>query len=186
MKLYNKNMKKLIIAGLALSFLLPVFSFAQQGPGPGGTIIPGVLNQVSPNVQGNTDLPASGDTPSTQNIGNSGGENIGNAGGENVGNSGTGNAQRLENPIKFGSVDALLVALLALVVKIGYIVVVFMVIYVGFLFVVARGNSEKLKAAKTALMWTLIGAVVLLGAQVIAIAVQNTVDAISSSNTTTL
>ena len=53
--------------------------------------------------------------------------------------------------------------------------VVIMVLYSGFLFVTARGNAEKLGSAKQALLYTLIGAAIVLGAQGFATIVQNTV-----------
>jgi hypothetical protein len=42
------------------------------------------------------------------------------------------------------------------------------------LFVVSKGNPEELKKAKTTLYWTIIGALILLGAQVIAKIIENT------------
>jgi len=55
---------------------------------------------------------------------------------------------------------------------------IFFMVYAGFLFVTARGNQEQLKTAKKALVWTLIGVAVLLGAKVIATAIQGTIDLI--------
>lgn len=55
-------------------------------------------------------------------------------------------------------------------------IVVLMVIYAGFLFVTAQGNVEKLTTAKRAITYALIGAVILIGAEAIAIFIQNTVD----------
>lgn len=50
-----------------------------------------------------------------------------------------------------------------------------MIIYSGLLFVSGRGNPEKMKQAKQTLMYTLIGAAVVLGAFVISKAIQATV-----------
>lgn len=54
-----------------------------------------------------------------------------------------------------------------------------MLVYVGYLFVVARGNPGEIEAARKALLWTLIGALILLGAKAIAIGIQQTVQALS-------
>jgi hypothetical protein len=54
-------------------------------------------------------------------------------------------------------------------------VVVIMLLYSGFLFVIARGNIEKLGEAKNALMYTMIGAAIVLGAEGFALVIQNTV-----------
>lgn len=53
---------------------------------------------------------------------------------------------------------------------------VIMLIYCGFLFVTAKGNAEKLGDAKKALMYTLIGAAIVLGAQGLSEIIGNTVE----------
>lgn len=61
------------------------------------------------------------------------------------------------------------------VIEIGIPIVALAVIYSGFLFVAARGNTEKLTKAKDALLYTLIGAAILLGSWAIAQLVSDTV-----------
>lgn len=46
--------------------------------------------------------------------------------------------------------------------------VVIFIIYAGYLFVTAQGEERKIQKARTALLWTLIGAGVILGAQIMA------------------
>jgi len=65
-------------------------------------------------------------------------------------------------------------AILRIVVLIGIPIAVFFVIYAGFLFVTARGSDEQLNKAKKAFFWALIGSAVLLGAWVLAKAVEGT------------
>ena len=60
-----------------------------------------------------------------------------------------------------------------------------MLVYSGFLFVSAQGNPEKLATARKAIMWTIIGAVVVLGASVLASAIEGTVDNIKKDPTQT-
>jgi len=98
----------------------------------------------------------------------------------------TGQNVALINPLGTGScsnngdcLSSFLTSILQFVVRIGAIVVVFMLVYVGFLFVTARGNEIKITAARTALLWTVVGALILLGAQAIAMAIQATVKALS-------
>lgn len=67
------------------------------------------------------------------------------------------------------------------VLYVGVPIVALAIIYTGFLFISAQGNSEKLTKAKKALLYTLIGAVLLLGAFVIANAIQGTVNEIKKS-----
>ena len=64
------------------------------------------------------------------------------------------------------------------VLYIGIPIIALAIIYTGFLFVSASGNSEKLTKAKSALLYTLIGGALLLGAFVIANAISSTVDEI--------
>lgn len=63
-----------------------------------------------------------------------------------------------------------------IVLVVGVPIVVLAIIYSGFLFVSAQGNAEKLKTAKKAILYSVIGAVLLLGAFVIASAIGDTVN----------
>ena len=71
-------------------------------------------------------------------------------------------------------------AIINIVLVIGVPIVTLAIIYTGFLFVKAQGNSEQITKAKSALMYTLIGAALLLGAWVLAEAIKATVDQIKS------
>jgi len=80
------------------------------------------------------------------------------------------------NPIpKVTSVPGLIKTILEGLLKIGIPVVALAIVYCGFLFVFARGNPEKLKKAKDALLYTLIGAAILLGSWAIAQMISATV-----------
>ncbi|OGI94940.1 hypothetical protein A2917_01915 [Candidatus Nomurabacteria bacterium RIFCSPLOWO2_01_FULL_42_17] len=79
------------------------------------------------------------------------------------------------NPIKTDSLNGLIKNLLEGVLKVGMPIVALAIIYCGFLFVSARGNTEKLTKAKDALLYTLIGAAILLGSWAIAQLISETV-----------
>lgn len=98
--------------------------------------------------------------------------------GGNPGTGGNTTGSGLTNPLSVGSFEEFLTAILNGVVTIGTIVLVMMLVYVGFLFVVAQGKSEELQKAKSALVWTIIGGLVLLGATSIQLVIQGTVDSI--------
>ncbi len=89
----------------------------------------------------------------------------------------------IDNPLGNNSgVDTLpkfIEKLLDIVITIGIPIVVVFIIYAGFLFVSSRGNKEKLGPAKDALLYALIGAAVLLGAKIIALAIQGTINDLS-------
>jgi len=76
------------------------------------------------------------------------------------------------------SLPALIQTILTDAIKIGIPIVALAIIYCGFLFVFARGNSEKLTKAKDALLYTLIGAAILLGALAIATMISTTMTAL--------
>lgn len=82
---------------------------------------------------------------------------------------------KIVNPITTNTINEFIRILLEGVLKIGIPIVALAVIYCGFLFVQARGNSEKLTKAKDALWYTLIGAAVLLGSWAIAKLISETV-----------
>ena len=85
------------------------------------------------------------------------------------------------NPIpSVTSIPGLIQIFLEGALKIGIPVVALAIIYCGFLFVFARGNSEKLGKAKDALLYTLIGAAILLGSWAIAKMISATVTGLGS------
>lgn len=86
----------------------------------------------------------------------------------------------LVNPLRgINSFEELLARLLEAVVRIGTIFLTVAIIWVGFLFVAARGNEEKVTRARQALLYTVIGGLILLGAQAIASVIQSTVESIT-------
>lgn len=86
-------------------------------------------------------------------------------------------AVELLNPL--GETDTLtefIANLLELVVMIVFPIIVLFIVYIGFLFIAAQGNAEKLTAAKKYLLWAIVGALLVLGAQALSFAIQATVD----------
>ena len=86
---------------------------------------------------------------------------------------------KIVNPLpNINSLDGLIQTILTGVIKVGLPIIALAIIYCGFLFVSARGNPESIKKAKDALIYTLIGAAILLGAWAIALLIRNTVVAL--------
>jgi hypothetical protein len=75
----------------------------------------------------------------------------------------------------------LVAALIDIVITVGIPIVTLAIIYTGYLFVIARGDTTKIKEARTAFTWTVIGAVILLASWVIAQAIHGTVNQIINS-----
>lgn len=102
----------------------------------------------------------------------------GNPGG-GVSPGGNPGGQGLTNPLKdIDTLPEFLSAILGGIVQIGTIVLIMMLVYVGFLFVAARGNAEKIQGAKSALLWTVIGGLILLGATAIQLVIEGTVNSL--------
>ncbi|MCU0660423.1 MAG: pilin [Candidatus Pacebacteria bacterium] len=87
-------------------------------------------------------------------------------------------ADKLQNPLggDVKTIPQFIAKILEIITKIGTPIIVIMIIYSGFLFVWARGNEEKLTKAKSTLMWTLVGAALMLGAWILAQAIVGTVN----------
>jgi hypothetical protein len=85
----------------------------------------------------------------------------------------------LINPLQGGgTLESFLLNILSFIVRIGAIIVVLMMVFVGFKFVAARGDPTKITEARNMLLWTVIGALVLLGAEAIAKGIEATVQAL--------
>lgn len=79
-----------------------------------------------------------------------------------------------KNPINKKSVSEVVKAFLEFITKLGAVLSVLFVVFAGFLFVTARGNESQLAKAKIALLWTMVGALITLGAFVLARIIENT------------
>ena len=91
----------------------------------------------------------------------------------------------IDNPLgKTGPQDipSFIKKILEIVVTIGTPIVTLAIIYTGFLFVKAQGKPEEITKAKQTLLYSIIGAALILGSFVIATAIKGTVDDISSGN----
>jgi hypothetical protein len=87
----------------------------------------------------------------------------------------------LVNPLKnITSLPALLDAIIKAIVEIGTIVLILALIWVGFSFVRAQGNPTEIAKARSALVWTIIGGAILLGAQALSTVIQSTAQGLGS------
>jgi hypothetical protein len=85
----------------------------------------------------------------------------------------------LGNPITFGKIPELLLAVINVLLVIALPIIVFYLIYAGFLYVAARGKPEELKQANQALTFGIIGGVIVAGAFAILQIVSNLIEAFS-------
>ncbi|MFT5280902.1 MAG: hypothetical protein ACI9AR_000343 [Flavobacteriaceae bacterium] len=132
-------------------------------------------------ASGNNSGVSGGD--SDYNPGGSGGDsdyNPDGSGGDSDYNSDSSGFNGFTNPIKIGSLQELLKKILDIVLTISIPIVAIFIIYSGFLFVTSRGDMEKLKTAKQALLYAVIGGAVVLGAWVISNAIAKTINEIKT------
>jgi undecaprenyl pyrophosphate phosphatase UppP len=80
----------------------------------------------------------------------------------------------LSGPNASNSIGQLVNNLFDAIIQIGLVFVVMAIIYAGLQFVLAQGNDDKLKKAKSIFLWTVIGGVILLGAGAISEVICNT------------
>ncbi len=92
---------------------------------------------------------------------------------------GPSNSVGLRNPISSDSLADFFAKFLGILVQVGFPIIILAIIYTGFLFVKAQGNPEELQTAKRAFLWTIVGAIILLGASAISVLIQGTVNEIS-------
>lgn len=85
-------------------------------------------------------------------------------------------SEKLCNPLQFDSLGDFVAAFVRTARDVGILVAVVGLVYAGFLKVTALGDEEKLKKANKAFLWGVIGTAIMLGAWVIALAIQGTVN----------
>ncbi len=82
----------------------------------------------------------------------------------------------ITNPLgDIDKISKLITKILEIVVQIGLPLIALAIVYTGFLFIKAQGNETQLTEAKKTLLWTVIGAGVILGAFVIQLAIEGTI-----------
>ncbi|MBY0539227.1 pilin [Patescibacteria group bacterium] len=92
-------------------------------------------------------------------------------------------AERLENPLgQNTTLTVLLERVLQLAIQIGFPILVVYIVYIGFQFVQAEGNPDKLKQVRSNFFWALVGGVILLGASALATAIRLTVEQLGATN----
>lgn len=83
----------------------------------------------------------------------------------------------LGNPLKanISSIPAFISEVLKAVVMISLPIITLFIVISGFMFLLAQGNQSKLDRAKENFMWVIIGALLILGAWVLATLIGGTV-----------
>jgi hypothetical protein len=140
-------------------------------PAPSGNAVG--QNQNNPQVNqnnaqqnpGNVNVQAGGNL-------NFGGGNVNNGGG-NVNNG----PITLVNPLKAQTISQFLIDLIDVLLVFALPLIVLFIMYAGFLYVTAQGNPGKITTAHTALLWAVVGGVIVLGAKLIVTVIDGTINA---------
>jgi len=93
---------------------------------------------------------------------------------------GEGTATTIKNPLAVDSIPEFVTLVLGYVVKVGGVAAICAFIWAGYLFVMAQGNTTKLEEARKVFVNTCIGVALLLGAQLIASIIVNTLNSLST------
>jgi hypothetical protein len=83
------------------------------------------------------------------------------------------------NPLGYSDLATFLKQLLQIVAQIGFPVIVLFMVYIGFLYISAEGKPEKITKVHQFFFWALVGALLILGAEALSIAIQATVGQLS-------
>lgn len=91
-------------------------------------------------------------------------------------------AQGFNNPLKsnLSTVDSFVEALIQAAGYILFPVAILFVVYSGFKFVLAQGNSSEIEKAKTNFVYTVLGVALILGAWALAALVRGTINQITN------
>lgn len=86
-------------------------------------------------------------------------------------------AQGLQNPLssQFSTIPGFISGALKVLVQVSLPIITIFIVYAGFKFVTARGNPGKLSEARTNFMYVILGALLILGAWILATLIGGTV-----------
>lgn len=87
----------------------------------------------------------------------------------------------VQNPLVAKNITELFEAIIDIVLVFAIPIIVFFIIYAGFLYVTARGNEGTIQKAHMALLYALIGGLLILGARVLIEVVKGTVEGVTGS-----
>jgi len=87
-------------------------------------------------------------------------------------------SRSFENPLGgISRLDELFFQIVNVLLVIAVPIIVFFLIFAGFMYVTAQGNPEKIKLASQSLLYGIIGGVIVLGSSAIMVIISNLVDA---------
>lgn len=96
-------------------------------------------------------------------------------------NSGTSQiTAEFKNPLQVKSISELFYMIIKFIVGLSYVVIAAFYLLAGFKFVKAQGNPEELSEAKRAFLNTTIGAIIIIGINVITAVIESTIKSLQN------
>lgn len=89
-----------------------------------------------------------------------------------------GGTNSLVNPLKAADILQFLGHVIDIVIVFVLPIIILFIMYSGFLLVTARGDAGQITKGKTALLWAVVGGVIILGAKLLVTVIQGTVTAL--------
>ena len=182
--------RKFLISSFVFTFLIAFFSIASAQDT--GIAQPSIFSTPSQTGASTADpSPAEITTPSpimnaagspnTESTGGTSGPNPGTTGGINAPNPGTTGGTppptgSLINPLKVDNLVKFIEQIIDVILIFAVPIIVLFIMYAGFLYVTAAGNPGKIEHANSALLYAVIGGVIVLGANLIIKVIQGTID----------
>jgi len=84
---------------------------------------------------------------------------------------------QLCNPLQSQTIPEFLLKIIDVLLVFALPFIILYIMYAGFLFVTAQGDSGQIQTARTALLWAVVGGVIVLGARIIIGVIQGTIQA---------
>lgn len=89
----------------------------------------------------------------------------------------TGDTGKLSNPLQSKSIEEFILKIIDVLLVFAIPIIMLYIMYAGYLFVTAQGDSGQITTARSALLWAVVGGVIVLGAKVIVEVIQGTIKA---------
>jgi hypothetical protein len=83
----------------------------------------------------------------------------------------------LTNPLNSKDIPSFLLKIIEVLLIFAMPLIILYIMYAGYLFVTAQGNSSKVTEARSALLWAVVGGVIVLGAKLIFDVIEGTAKA---------
>lgn len=99
----------------------------------------------------------------------------------NPSNGGSAGAVTIDNPLAANSITEFFLLIIEILLVFAIPLIVLFIIYAGFLIVTAQGKEEQITQGKRALIYAVIGGLLILGAQLILEVIQGTVAALQNN-----